>query len=123
MTAIQTEKKILVLDDEVDILEILNDLLDSEGYKVTTFSNGHDALEKVKVEKFDLIISDIKMPVMNGVDFFKKCKEFNNYKNFIFITGYAELSKDEALKLGATNFYMKPLDLDYLIDEINALLN
>lgn len=116
--------KILVVDDEQDILEILKDLFKSEGHEVDTFENALHAIERLTQNSFDLIISDIKMPVMNGVDFLKNCRSKvpNQYKNFVFITGFAEVSEKEAIELGADKFYSKPLDLEDFIKDINEML-
>lgn len=116
-------KKVLILDDEINILEILDDILSLEGFEVTTANNGNDALIKYSNQEFDLIISDIKMPVMNGVEFLKKCQEIKEIKKFVFMTGFAEVSEDEAIKLGADKFFMKPLDLDAFVQEISQLVN
>lgn len=120
---IMAGKKVLILDDEINILEILDDILSLEGFEVTTANNGNDALIKYSNQEFDLIISDIKMPVMNGVEFLKKCQEIKEIKKFVFMTGFAEVSEDEAIKLGADKFFMKPLDLDAFVQEISQLVN
>jgi DNA-binding NtrC family response regulator len=117
--------KILVVDDEIDILEILQELLEDEGHTVTTFDSANQALECLKENSFDLIISDIKMPVMNGIEFLKSCNEIERscYENFVFMTGFAEVTEEEATSLGAKGFFMKPLDLDKFINDMNGLLN
>lgn len=81
--------KILIVDDETDILEILQDLLEEEGYNVTTFENPNQAIEHLKTNKYDLIISDIKMPGMSGVEFLEVIKNFESkpFSNFVFISG------------------------------------
>lgn len=117
--------KILVVDDEIDILEILQDLLEDEGHAVTIFDNANHALGHLKENSFDLIISDIRMPEMSGVEFLKCCKKIERtcYENFVFMTGFAEVSEKEAIDLGAKGFFMKPLNLEKFINDMNSLLD
>ncbi len=68
-------KKVLVVDDEPSILELLTEALTQEGYEVTPLSDGRSALDLIEKEKFDLIIVDIKMPGLNGIRFYNYIKE------------------------------------------------
>ena len=110
-------KRILLVDDDRLILMTLKRLLASEGYNVTTALSGEGALRRVKEVNFDLIVSDIKMPLMNGVETVKKIREYLTQNNRtpipeIFITAYAkEDIFKQALALNAAGYIEKPFDV------------
>ncbi len=114
-------KSILLIDDDKLILMTLKRLLTREGYKVTTALSGQGALRRMEEDGFDLIISDIKMPQMDGIETVKKIREHlvQHGKNpipEIFITAYAkEDIYKEALKLNAVGYIEKPFDVKTLI--------
>lgn len=110
-------KNILLIDDDILVLRTLAKYLKACGYLVVTVSNGSDALEKVESSKFDLIISDIRMPGMSGIEALRKIRDqVNNDKNTtpaIVITGYAgdeSYAQDESL--GITDYLYKPFEID-----------
>ena len=109
-------KNILVIDDEELITKSLLKLLSGEGYKVTVVRNGQDAIEKVKENDFNLIISDVRMPDLDGVETIKhirsSLKELNREQiPEIIITGYADKDKYEsAMDLKVTNYIYKPFE-------------
>jgi CheY-like chemotaxis protein len=82
-------RRILVVDDEESIQKLLTGVLEMDGHDVQLASNGHEALERVRAEPFDLIISDIKMPVMSGPDLYKRLRSDGSplASRLIFITG------------------------------------
>lgn len=107
--------KILAIDDEVGIRELLRSELTRQGYAVDTASNGEEAIEKVKIEKFDIIISDIKMPKMDGIETLAAIKKISPETEVIMITGYATVENAvRAMKEGAYDFIQKPFNLDEL---------
>jgi CheY-like chemotaxis protein len=105
--------KILVVDDMEEGLYLLETVLKGSGYEVITAKDGVEALNKLKEESIDMIISDILMPEMDGFQFCRECKKENNLKNipFIFYTATYVNKKDEefALSLGAERFIVKPV--------------
>lgn len=117
-------KKILVIDDDKLILMTLKRLLKREGYDVITALNGQTALRHMEEDGFDLIISDIKMPQMDGIETIRKIREFlaEYHKTPIpelFITGYAkEDVYQKALELHAAGYIEKPFDLKELLTNI-----
>ena len=121
-------KKILLIDDDKLILMTLKRLLAKEGYKVTTALNGMAALKHIQEAEFDLIISDIKMPNMDGVETVKKIREYlvkNNKKPIpeIFITAYAkEEIYQMALSLKAAEYIEKPFDVKALLQAIKKVI-
>jgi len=103
--------KILVVDDEIDMRESLRELLSREGYFVDDAENGVIALEKHTEESYDLIISDIIMPDMDGIALMKKIKETDSKAVMILITGYSSIQGAiEAIKLGAEDYFTKPFN-------------
>ncbi len=109
------EKSILVVDDEPDMRTALTQALASSGYSVLSASSGHEALEKVKKENFRIIITDVKMPQMSGIDFLKEVKKISPQVPVIMITGYGTITNAvEAMKKGASDYITKPFSLESL---------
>lgn len=121
-------RQILLIDDDKLIVMTLKRLLTKEGYRVTTALSGLLALERIEESDFDLIISDIKMPEMDGIETVKKIREYlteNNKKLVpeIFISAYAkEDIYQEALKLNAAGYIEKPFDIKSLLQTIKESL-
>jgi len=109
-------KKILVVDDEELITKSLLKLLSTEGYNVSVVGNGKDAIEKVQADDFDLIISDVRMPDLGGIETIKQIRVYLKRLNKkpipeILITGYADKEKYEtALDLKIADYLYKPFD-------------
>jgi CheY-like chemotaxis protein len=116
----QPKASILVVDDNVNLARTTAMILKCKGYAVTTASNGGEALEKVKHQAFAIILMDIKMPVMNGVDTYKNIKVIRPEAVVIMMTAYAvEELIQEALAEGAYGVLYKPLDIEALTALIN----
>lgn len=107
--------RILVVDDEPDSVELLQEFLTVKGYEVVTAFNGEEALRKVKEERPHLILLDVRMPGMNGLDVLRKVREFDQEVGVIMVTAVNEEDTGrEALKLGAFDYIVKPLNFEYL---------
>jgi DNA-binding NtrC family response regulator len=116
--------KILVVDDEISIRKLLFDLLEMERYYVELAASAEEALEKIKETDFDLIISDIRMPGMDGFELLKKIRTMNVDSAVIFITGYGSVdSAIEAIKLGVVDYIEKPLDFGQFKNLVSQILN
>src|SRR3990172_523287 len=103
--------QILLIDDEDDIRETLTTLLNMNGYTVTALPDGPSAIEEVKKEKYQMVITDLMLPEMNGIDIIKNIKEVDPDIQCIVITGYATVSTEvEAMKAGAFDYLMKPFN-------------
>ncbi|NJD57005.1 MAG: sigma-54-dependent Fis family transcriptional regulator [Nitrospirae bacterium] len=101
--------KVLVVDDERDICRALEFLLSREGYRVATAYNGQDAVRKIETEEFDLVISDLKMEGMTGLEVLEKALEINPNLIVIIMTAFASVeSAVEAMKKGASDYLVKP---------------
>jgi two-component system, OmpR family, alkaline phosphatase synthesis response regulator PhoP len=117
-------KKILIADDEPDILEIVGYNLTKEGYQVTTAKDGDDALTKAKSAKPELIILDIMMPKKNGVEVCEILRTQKDFKDtlIIFLTALNdENSHVKGLETGADDYISKPISPKVLLSKVNAL--
>lgn len=109
------QAKILVVDDDKAHVTTLKVLLETWGYKVSSASDGDEAVSIVKNKSFDLILMDIKMIKMNGIEALKKIKDYNPAIPIIMMTAYSSVeSAVEAMKSGAYDYLIKPLDFDAL---------
>jgi len=107
--------RIMLIDDEPEILESLSTALRSKGFYTREFSSAEKAVEACLEERFDVVIADIKMPEMSGVQLLKAVREKNPEVFLIILTGGAGIdSAIEALNRGAYAFFCKPLDLSAL---------
>lgn len=111
--------RVLIVDDDVSFASGLSDILNEMGYDAITVNSGEEALEKVKEVFFDVILMDIKMPVMNGVETYKRIKKISPQTAVIMMTAYSveDLIKD-ALKEGAYGVVYKPLDIEKVVKMI-----
>jgi DNA-binding NtrC family response regulator len=108
--------KILVIDDERSIRNTLKDILGFEGYAVEVAENGLLGLELVKSTDFDIILCDIKMPEMDGIEVLEKIMELKPETTVVMISGHGNIDTAvEAIKKGAFDFIVKPLDLNRLL--------
>jgi DNA-binding response OmpR family regulator len=116
-------KKILVVDDEPDFLEVSKIRLTASGYDVITASTGREALNKVKKEKPDAVLLDIVMPDCNGLDILKKMRRINKELPIFIITAFSNEDKFElAKKLDASGFIVKTSDLKKEIANIASFI-
>jgi DNA-binding response OmpR family regulator len=107
--------RVLVVDDEPDAVELLQEFLTSKGYEVATAFSGEEALRKVKEERPHLILLDVRMPGMNGLDVLRQVRQVDQEVGVIMVTAVNEEDTGrEALKLGAFDYIVKPLNLEYL---------
>jgi two-component system NtrC family response regulator len=107
---------ILIVDDEPNYRIVLSELLRDEEYEVFTADSGHAALKIAREADLDLVITDMKMPGMDGIELLSKLKEFNRRLPVILITAYAEVGKAvEAMHLGAFTYLAKPFSNEELL--------
>ncbi len=104
------KKKILLVDDEVQTLEMLQMLLEMYGFEVLLAGNGQEALRVYAQEQPSVVLTDIKMPIMDGMEVLSKIKEINPVAEVIVITGHGDMDLAiKALNLDATDFINKPV--------------
>lgn len=124
MSIANTVKKILIADDEPDILEIISYNLQQEGYDITTAKNGNEALDKATKIKPDLIILDIMMPEKNGIEVCNMLRLLPDFNKtlIIFLTALSdEGSEVKGLESGADDYITKPVSTKVLVSKVNAL--
>ncbi len=115
---------ILIVDDNPSIIQSLKGLLSDEGFEVMTASNGYEGLKIIDRESPDLVLLDIWMPGIDGVETLKQIKKDNPYIQVIVITGHGNIETAvKAIKLGAYDLIEKPLSIDKIIVTINNALN
>jgi DNA-binding NtrC family response regulator len=113
--------RILLLDDEASLIKWLKYALEQKGYAVHATTDPKDALAEIKKEKFDLVISDIKMPEIDGFDFLRRVRGFYPRVPFIFITAYGSMdSAINALRDRASDYILKPFSIDELVLRVKA---
>ncbi len=112
--------KILIVDDEKSMCDFMEIMLSKEGYDVATVNSGNEAADISQNENFDLIIADLMMPGMSGLDLLKEIKNHRPQQDFIVMTAFASVDTAiEAMKLGAADYITKP----FKVDEIKLVIN
>ncbi|ODS32267.1 MAG: two-component response regulator [Candidatus Scalindua rubra] len=108
--------KILIVDDEIKACDFLRKILESKGFSVTVSYSGESALEKVKTEMHDVVLLDIKMPGMDGMETLRRIRQFDNKVVIIMLTAVHDegIAKD-ALTKGADDYMTKPINVEYLV--------
>ena len=107
---------ILIIDDEKSIRKTLTEILTYEGYKIDEASDGEEGLKKFKEKNYDLVLCDIKMPKLDGIEFLEKAKEINDEVPIIIISGHGNIETAvEAVKKGAYDYISKPPDLNRML--------
>lgn len=122
--------RVMVVDDERDILSILKRGLESKNrFQVDTFMDAESALESLKENSddyYDLVLTDIRMPKINGFELYRRIKESNPHMKIVFITAF-EINKDEFSKVipsvDVIDFISKPVSMSTLITKLNSILN
>lgn len=116
-------EKILIVDDSKEIRNILSTFLKEEGFKVYTAENGKKALDLIKEKIIDLIITDIRMPEMDGYQLTKKVKEERPRIGIIIMTAYTSIyTEGDIRKIGADDYISKPFELVDIIEKIERVL-
>ncbi len=115
--------EILIVDDEKAIRKTLSEILSFEGYKVDEAADGEEGLKKFRDKNYDIVLCDIKMPKIDGIEFLQKASEVNGDTPIIMISGHGNIETAvEAVKKGAYDFISKPPDLNRLLITIrNAM--
>ncbi len=114
---------ILVVDDERTIRDSLKMVLDEEGYQTDTASDGREALEMTRSQNYDLVITDLKMPEMDGMEVLSRCQKMCPQTSIMIITAHGSMeSAISALRMGAYDYILKPFDFDDILIKIKRLL-
>lgn len=109
------EKKILICDDDKTVADFLERFLKEEGYaQIDKVPSGEEALKKIANERYQLVLLDIRLPGISGIETLQRIKEIDKNLGVIMITGFPELeTAKQALDMGAYDYIVKPFDLAY----------
>ena len=117
-------KKILVVEDTLDTREVIHLYLKMEDFSVITASDGREGLYLARAEQPDLIVTDINMPNLDGLEMIKQLRSQKEFKDIpiIALTAYGIEERDASIKAGANRALDKPTNLEFLIEDIQELL-
>ncbi|RPH40421.1 MAG: response regulator [Desulfobulbaceae bacterium] len=116
----ELKAKVLLVDDETDFLSTLAERLEARGLKVSTATSGEDAVANADKVGFDLIVLDLAMPGIDGLETLKRIKAKQPDAEIIMLTGQGSIKTSiEAMKLGAEDFLQKPVNITELMDKIS----
>ena len=123
MLSQSSHETLLLVDDERAIIDTLFEFLTELGFIVKTAGNGAEALEILRTETIDVVLSDIQMPVMDGLELLARLRTADSEVPFVFFTGFGEKKNIvEALRLGATDFLDKPFNKTTFMDVLTKAL-
>jgi CheY-like chemotaxis protein len=114
--------RILAVDDLEDNLFLLQTVLESEGYEVETATSGSDALAKISQVQPDLVLLDVMMPGMTGIEVTQRIRKNQNLQELpvVLITAYGETQAQQGIQVGANDYIRKPLDLEELLEKVRT---
>lgn len=116
------KSKILIVDDEVDALDLMQELFESKGYDSETATNGFEALSKIKNQEPDIVITDIRMPDMDGMQLLQMMNKDHPNIPVIMVTAHGTIETAvEAMKMGAKDYILKPLRLDEVLTKVERI--
>ncbi|MHC4555988.1 MAG: response regulator transcription factor [Planctomycetota bacterium] len=118
-----TKQHIFFVDDEPKIREVVGETLEQLGSKVSCFARAADCLEQLDQQRCDLLITDLKMPGMNGVELLKEAKRLAPWLPVLVVTGFGDIpTAVKAVKAGAEDFIEKPLDKETFLHKVTSIL-
>ncbi len=118
--------RILTVDDSRTMLSMLQHTLSGAGFEVIQAEDGQQGLDKLKTESFDVVITDINMPVMDGIEFIKNVRSSGKYQSLpilILTTESSREKRDQGRAAGGTGWIVKPFDPEKLISVINRVVH
>ena len=119
----KNKARILVVDDEPELRILLSQVLENAGYDIKEASDGEEAIQLLKKEKYDLTLLDIQMPILDGIKVLKYIKDHSLGTKAIMLTGYADLKHAmEAKEYGAKDFIGKPYKIEDIIATVERVL-
>ena len=118
------QARVLVIDDEIELMNVIVEALETRGFKVTGLTSAIEGLEMLCRQKFDLLLVDMMIPEMNGIELLKRALTIDPYIAGIIITGYGTVQTAvKAMKMGAFDFVLKPFNIDVLVSALNRALD
>jgi DNA-binding response OmpR family regulator len=117
-------KKILICEDEIDVREALTKILSKVDYDVYNVDNGQDAIEQTRKLKPDLILLDVRMPKIDGLEVAKEVRKFDKTAKIIFVTAFAsEEIRKEASRYDISDYLVKPIPNEIIFKKIEEVLS
>ena len=113
---------LLIADDEADLLEILRRWFEREGARVFTAGNGLAALQVLASNRVDLVVSDVRMPVMDGIELATRINAMDEPPRIVFVTGFADIDKRGSSDLGVAAILPKPVKRQDILDAVRRML-
>jgi len=113
---------VLIADDEGDLLEILKRWFEREGARVVTAANGALALQQLAANRVDVVVSDVRMPVMDGIELAKRINEGGVHPKIVFVTGFADIDQRSCVELGVTAILPKPVKRQEILGAVRQAL-
>ena len=115
--------RVLVVDDEETVLDIINEFLTLEGYVVELVGSARSAIDRIRTEPFDVILTDLKMPDMDGIELIRRIRDWNPDPVLVMMTGFGTVETAiEAMKLGAFDYILKPFKPDDVVTVLERAL-
>lgn len=117
------QKRIFFVDDDLQVCEAVSEILKESGFEVCVFNSASDCLKKMHSHKCDLLITDLRMPEIDGIEFIHKVKSFAPWIPVIILTGYGNIpTAVSTVKAGVVDFIEKPIDKDSFLRRITSIL-
>ena len=115
--------KILVVEDDASLSRVMSSALSKKGAVVTIANNGEEGFSLVQDNRYDLVLSDVQMPVMTGLELLVKIREAHSeLPVFLLVTGQAKVTEYESVSLGAAGLVQKPFKLSFLVGKLETLI-
>lgn len=115
--------KILVVDDEVAVAEMLGDFLTEQGYQVVMAHGGVEALAKMDLEQPQVVLLDMRMPGIDGIEVLRRIRSFDKHVGILMISGHADIDlAKQTIELGAFDYILKPVDLAFLSRAVDKMM-
>ena len=119
MQQLDKQPKILIVEDETDLRDVIQDFFENWGWQVGIASNGMQAVDALGATKYDVVLSDIRMPILTGVDMLKRLSpEVKTQTSIIMMSGFSNHSEQTVQELGASKLIPKPVTAKCLMQEI-----
>ncbi len=115
--------KVLIVEDEVSLVEMYKTILQKNGFETIECFNGREGLRALDIHAFDLVVSDIKMPIMDGIELLGEIRKRDpKHPPVLLVSGYSEYSQQDMIEKGAIGFLQKPIRTKALIERIHEIL-
>lgn len=112
--------RVLVVDDEAEFLDMTVKRLQKRGLECEGVPSGEDAVARIQAKSFDVVLLDVKMPGMDGIETLREIKRLKPLVEVVMLTGHASVQSGiEGMRLGAFDYLMKPMELDALVDKLS----